>query len=524
MNRAINLRTNKLLAAANSASGAVVWARPVDRSNPNGNWSAMKYYKSDVDPDTVDPSQASDAVTELFMYRYTNNFLHDGVTPHVCYMNESLRHPNAEMNVAEPDVLVEIEKKSGRAAKAIRSGAKYTILPTYYKKGAISLDEALFPKNGKAFLSELELSWIVFQVLYTIECMARVGILHLDIHLGNVMLYPEPKDMKQVRAYEYVDRNLQRHVFYIPMYGWIPKIYDFDHAVKHSFPGRTVEYLGRLKEHYDGSVANTFLMDVGLSYIFAPFVKKMDTFVDAHKFLLHLLTCSLLRVQTPRGPVVRKDPYEWGKDPSAFSPVRKWTGARRQLEAWTSFDRFKQCATQEFDLRASAGSVDRATAARNPMFRAQATQKYPYCFHYNYSIQMKPQPDPVAINDGNLLPVAEYIDLAREGVASADAALVDYAKKNMGNVLNYNQNATVVETYSILRLFDEVAPTSESPGQVCPQPNLVGPPLQLNTAVSADIVDPMEVDENPEVQQLNPFAGPRNEAINMNVDASILDF
>lgn len=513
-NIAINLRTNKLLAAANSASGAVVWARPVNRSNPEGDWSAIKYYKSKVDPDTVHPSQASDAVTELFMYRYTNNFLHDGVTPHVCYMNESLRHPNAERNIAAPDVLVEIEKKSSRAARAVRSGAKYTILPTYYKKGAISLDGALFPKDGKPFLSELELSWIVFQVLYTIECMVRVGILHLDIHLGNVMLYPEPKDLNQCRAYEYVDRNLQRHVFYIPMYGWIPKIYDFDHAVKHSYPNRTVEHLGRLKEHYDGSVANTFLMDVGLSHMFAPFVAKMDTFVDAHKFLLHLLTTSLLRVQSPRGPVVCKDPYEWGKDPNAFSPVRKWAGASRQIGAWTSFERFRQCATQTFDLRNSAGSVDRTKAARNPMFQEQATQKYPYCFSYNYPCQMRPELDPVAVEDGNLLPVGQYIDLSREGVASADTALVDYARKNMGNVLNNNRNSTILETYSIQRLFEEVAPTSESPGQVCPQLNLPGPPLTLNTAVSNRISDPMEIDENPEVQQLNPFV---NEAVNMNI-------
>jgi hypothetical protein len=293
--------------------------------------------------------------------------------------------------------------------------------------------------------------------------------------------------------------------------------------VKHAYPGRTVENLGRLKPQYDGSVANTFLMDPGLSYIYAPFCEKIDTFVDAHKFLLHLQTCSLLKVRGPQRPIIVRDPYEWGKDPNAFSPVRAWAGASKQLSKWTGFNRYKRCATQEFDLRASAGKVTGDLAIRNPRFREQATAKYSMCFEYNYPNRLHPKPDPSAAQSGNLFPISEKLDLSKEGVASTDSALVDYSRLNLGNVLNNCQNSRVVEEYSIQRLMEvAVPPVRDSHGQVCPQPNLAGPPLNINTGVSTYIDDPMEIDENPEVPQLNPFAGPRNEEVvshdTMNID------
>ncbi|GAQ90578.1 Hypothetical protein KFL_006580060 [Klebsormidium nitens] len=464
MDKPIKLRTNKLIAAAGSASGAIVWARPADRSRPNGNWVASKYYASTVDPDKIKPSDASDATTELLLYRYTNHFLEDGATPHVCQMFEHLRHPNAKANLANPNVINVIKRKSRQAAAAVQSGKEYMILPTFFKPGAISLVDALFPSDGSpALLSERQLAMVIFQVLYTIECMVRTGIMHLDLHLGNVMLYPEPADDTKVRAYEYVSWDLRR---------------------------------------------------------------ELDAHVDAHKFLLHLLTTSGIPRQTRRGTFVVHDAYEWGRSPAGFSPVRKWVQISQLLKRWTSFDSFNACSERTFNLASALPQQVAAALQRDPRrsqtFDAQIHTTYSSCFHYNYPISLSNEVDPSALRSKCVFPRSSKIDLSRAGAGSANDVLQEYAKYNIVDMVDL-AGRTVVEAYSIQRLFEAPASPLPGSGKVCPQPKLAGPPLQMNIR-NAQVrsnnngVTDMDVDEpNPVVPQLNLDAGERNEAIPMSI-------
>lgn len=525
-NKPINLRTNKLLAAAGSASGAIVWARPVDRSRVDGEWVAVKYYASSVDPDTVKPEDASAAVTELFLYRITNHFLEDGATPHVCKMTESLRHPNAKANLAEEDVLRVIKAKGRKgmaAASVVRSGKEYMILPTFFKPGAISLMDALFPSDGKpALLSERDLALVIFQVLYTIECMVRTGVMHLDVHLGNVMLYPEPADPTKVKAYEYVDWNLRRYVFYVPYYGWEPKIFDFDHGVKHGFPNNTVGGLGVLKQHYAGSVANRFLTEVGLSFLFEPFCRELDPYVDANKFLLHLLTTSGIPAKTRNGTFVTQDSYEWGRRADAFSPVRKWVQLAGLLSRWSSFDSFKTCSSQSFNLSSSVPHEMKARVAGDPRriqsLYDQTQVSYPRCFSYNYPVTLSEEADPAALQFDCLFPKSSKVDLSKAGAASANNALLDYARYNIADVMDLGAR-TVIEHYSIQRLFEAPNPPVPGPGQACPQPKLVGPPLQINTAPTSFVDDPMDIDQpDPSFQ---PMDIDRTDFLEPNADGAV---
>ncbi|GAQ91698.1 hypothetical protein KFL_008360060 [Klebsormidium nitens] len=373
MDKAINLRTNKLIAAAGSASGAIVWARPADRSRPDGNWVASKYYASTVDPDKIKPSDASDATTELLLYRYTNHFLEDGATPHVCQMFEHLRHPNAKANLANANVLNMVQKKSRQAAAAIRG---------------------------------------------------------------------------------------------------------------------------------------------------------LDARVDAHKFLLHLLTMSGVPRQTRRGTFVVHDPYEWGRSPTGFSPVRKWVQIAKLLKRWTSFDSFNACSEQTFNLASAVPQQVATDFQRDPRrsqtFDAQIHTTYSSCFHYNYPISLSDEVDPSALRLKCVFPKSSKIDLSQAGAGSANDVLQEYAEYNIVDTIDL-AGRTVVEACSIQRLFEAPASPLPGPGKVCPQPNLAGPPLQMNIR-NAQVrsnnngVTDMDVDEpDPVVPQLNPDAGEQNEAIPMTI-------
>jgi hypothetical protein len=106
--------------------------------------------------------------------------------------------------------------------------------------------------NGE--LNDLQFSCITLEILYAIECLVRVGILHLDLHLNNIILIKDPSNGHKV--YEYIDRDGGLTTFYIPSYGWNVKIFDFDRGLKHQ-PRMFLQM--KVLSDFDGEVRNDFL-------------------------------------------------------------------------------------------------------------------------------------------------------------------------------------------------------------------------------------------------------------------------
>ena len=78
---------------------------------------------------------------------------------------------------------------------------------------------------------------LIFQIVYTIEVLYRVGARHNDIHLGNVMMIRQPVTAGKNMRIIYLTRRERREYQYdLPLYEWQPRIYDFDRVFKRSWP------------------------------------------------------------------------------------------------------------------------------------------------------------------------------------------------------------------------------------------------------------------------------------------------
>lgn len=78
---------------------------------------------------------------------------------------------------------------------------------------------------------------LIFQLVYTIEVLYRVGARHNDIHLGNVMMMRQPQAMGRKMRIIYLTRNERQEFQYdLPLYEWQPRIYDFDRVFKKKWP------------------------------------------------------------------------------------------------------------------------------------------------------------------------------------------------------------------------------------------------------------------------------------------------
>ena len=77
---------------------------------------------------------------------------------------------------------------------------------------------------------------LIFQLVYTIEVLYRVGARHNDIHLGNVMMVRQPPAINRKMRIVYITRKERNEFQYdLPLYEWQPRIYDFDRVFKHNW-------------------------------------------------------------------------------------------------------------------------------------------------------------------------------------------------------------------------------------------------------------------------------------------------
>lgn len=87
-------------------------------------------------------------------------------------------------------------------------------------------------------LSYMHARALIFQLVYTVEVLYRIGARHNDIHLGNVMMVRERQAAGQTMRIVYLTRDLREFEYDLPLYGWQPRIYDFDRVFKRDWKTR----------------------------------------------------------------------------------------------------------------------------------------------------------------------------------------------------------------------------------------------------------------------------------------------
>ena len=84
---------------------------------------------------------------------------------------------------------------------------------------------------------------ILFQIIYTLEVFNRVGIMHNDLHTGNVFIimknnsFKQPNYKKTFRKYRFKAGNGTQYSINLENIGFDVRIYDYDRSYKFNKPG-----------------------------------------------------------------------------------------------------------------------------------------------------------------------------------------------------------------------------------------------------------------------------------------------
>ena len=84
---------------------------------------------------------------------------------------------------------------------------------------------------------------ILFQIIYTLEVFNRVGIMHNDLHIGNIFIviknnrFDQPNYRKTFRKYRFKSTDGTQYEMNLENIGFDVRIYDYDRSHKFGIPG-----------------------------------------------------------------------------------------------------------------------------------------------------------------------------------------------------------------------------------------------------------------------------------------------
>jgi hypothetical protein len=231
-NMLVDDRRNKVISFEATAWGAIFVKRLFDRARGTSKEVVLKIYPRRRGGMTA--ADASGGSTEYFIYGFCNRMLDLGITtgimrmveaPHLSHLAVDQRLAGKEQHVVQVVRKYVVKKGKGKVIhpEEVRGRGSFA---TKYVDGMLLGN--LFKNDS---LNEEQLWCVFIDVLYTIECLVRMGILHLNLHLNNVMLVATSE--RGSKSYEYIDRTGKKTVFYLPSFGYDVKIYDFDRGLKH---------------------------------------------------------------------------------------------------------------------------------------------------------------------------------------------------------------------------------------------------------------------------------------------------
>ena len=178
-----------------------------------------------------DPMLDNSLIIEQDIYTNTvNRLLKTRTTPHLIPMIGSFVCNNFEEVLKNTDF-----KNKIKAIEHLNSIYQYKLVnglrnvDFYYRNIANIM--ILEMNNGFELSDKLyglqipEIDSITFQILYTLACFHKVGLLHNDLHTSNILIE------KSESVPKYIDYIVSKtEIYRVPTYGILVKIYDFDYA------------------------------------------------------------------------------------------------------------------------------------------------------------------------------------------------------------------------------------------------------------------------------------------------------
>ena len=80
--------------------------------------------------------------------------------------------------------------------------------------------------------TDFELTVLLFQLFYTLECFNRCGFRHNDLHFGNILVIENKNYSDKYTLFKYYDENMKLVKMKIPKIRWELRIFDFDRSQK----------------------------------------------------------------------------------------------------------------------------------------------------------------------------------------------------------------------------------------------------------------------------------------------------
>lgn len=122
---------------------------------------------------------------------------------------------------------------------------------------------------------------ILFQIIYTLETFNRIGVIHSDLHMGNVFIIINKNNIlsnnykKSINIYKFKDSNNNQHIVKLENMGFQVRIYDFDRSLK--FPKKGTIFPDKIRSEITKSLDK-----------FSCYHTKENPYFDTFKILAHL--------------------------------------------------------------------------------------------------------------------------------------------------------------------------------------------------------------------------------------------
>ena len=267
----------KIISGGNTGSGAVVFTYPIKFKNKINYKNKSGYAIFKVTPVNKYVKKTNlAAYSEIKLHKFITKLYYNKITPHIMLYFDSKKNninsfPNHMKYILnkinnthrEKNYITTIQETWGGDLKNIESFHKWVY------------------NNRNKKNKEREFKYILFQILYTLECFNRINFKHNDLHLGNILLLKFKKNPQKKRHYCVYDYIKKTEIYFeLPFFcEWDVRIIDFDRAWKGYSKGVLKKYNKKIDNpsltilNYDRSFGQSRTVN-----------KKFDTY----KFLFSL--------------------------------------------------------------------------------------------------------------------------------------------------------------------------------------------------------------------------------------------
>ena len=267
----------KILSKGNTGSRALIFTFPVQFKNKPNYKNKSRYAVFKITPvNTYMNNKNTSIHSEVNLHKFVTQLYYNRITPHVMLyydkksntINKFPRHirnllSNINNNYREKKYVSIIQETWGGDLQAIEPFHNWAM------------------RNRNKRSKQTDFKYILFHILYTLECFNHLNFKHNDLHLGNILILKYPVKKNKSRQYCVYDRKTKKEMYFeLPFIkGWDTRLIDFDRSWKGD-----AKYLS---SKYSKKIDNPSLTELTYDKEFGQSRKQNKKF-DTYKFLFSL--------------------------------------------------------------------------------------------------------------------------------------------------------------------------------------------------------------------------------------------